>query len=53
MKPGKKPLYFTLQSKLLMYNLSIFKQENIKQHLKNPIIFELPCYSPIKNKKEN
>lgn len=35
MEPWNKS-YFTLQLKLLTYNQSVFKQENIKQHFKNP-----------------
>lgn len=37
MEPWNKS-YFTLQLKLLIYNQSVFKQENIKQYFKNPIV---------------
>lgn len=50
MEPWNKS-YFTLQLKLLIYNQSVFKQENIKQYFKNPIV--LYYYSLTKNKQEN
>lgn len=31
-------ILFHLQLKLLLYNQSVFKQENIKQYLKNPTV---------------
>lgn len=37
MEPWNKS-YFTFQLKLLLYNQSVFKQENIKQYLKNPTV---------------